>query len=411
MKQIITALDIGSYSMKLVVGEMYKEELNVLVSCIERSKGIKNGLVINPEEALKSLTSLFKRASEELGSKIDKVVMSVPSEEIEFIAVDGYTTITGESKIIHGEDIVRALQACVYNKVPSNKELITVMPVEYIIDNEKIVEDPKGLVGSRLSLSAILALSPRKNVYPLLSLLESIGVSVADINFNSLADYTELKKPIYDETLGCVINIGAYKTEISIINKGVLTASSVLNVGGRNIDRDIAYVYNLSRKDAVRLKEKFALGSKKNASTSSSEDELTKDNETVKINQYELSEIVYNRLREILEVSKKEINRLTNKEISYIITTGGTTEIEDFSYTYEEVFPGKYPIVKEDTIGCRSREYTTVLGLIKYYYNKLKFRNAVASTVDEEKEKELFTVKKKINNNLLGKIYGYFFDN
>ena len=139
---------------------------------------------------------------------------------------------------------------------------------------------------------------------------------------------------------------------------------------------------------------------------------MTKANEHIKINQYEVSEIVYSRIREILELSKKQINLLTKKDISYIIITGGTTEIEGFAKVYREIFGKNLELSKVNELGVRNNKYSSALGLIKLYAEKLKFRGLIASTINEAAQEELFSEKRKIDgNSLLGKVYSYFFDN
>ncbi len=410
MKQIVTSLDIGSDKIKLVVSEIHNNNSFVLACSEVNSKGIKKGYIVNPDDAIVSVKECFKRINEVLGIKINNVILTVPSDAGEFIKSEGYTTINRDENVVNGDDIVRALQASVYNKVSPNMELINIMPLDYIIDEKVIVDDPKGKTASRLTVNSVLGLVPKKNVYGIFSLLNTMNIKVTDVCFGGLADYYQFKKKAMDETDVAVVNIGKDKTEISIISKGILVGNNVLNIGGRNIDRDISYVYDLSLKESVKLKEKFAMAHKKHASTSDSYECLTKNGENVKINQYEVSEIVYERIKEILEFSKKEINVLTKKEISYIIITGGTTEIEDFNEVVDEVIGKKSILGNITELGVRNNKFSCALGITKYYVDKINFRNRVASTISEEEQEEMFRVKKKYSN-LLGKVYGYFFDN
>lgn len=410
MKEIITSLDVGSDTIKLVVGEIFKDELIVLACSEIKSKGIKKGIVIEPEEAAKKIKESFDKISDIIGVTIDNVILTVPSYNAEFIETSGYTTITRENKVINGDDITRALQACVYNKVPVNQELISIMPIEYIVEEEK-VNDPKGKEGTRLTINSILALAPKKNVYGLLSVLESLNIKVSDICFGGLADYYEFKTKEFENKLGAIVNIGEYKTEVSIIKKNTLIATETLDLGGRNVNRDISYMYDITLSDSKRLKEKFALAHKKHANTSETEDVLTKNDVSIKINQYEISEIVYSRVKEILELSKKQINLLTKEEISYIIITGGCTEIADFQEVVDEIYGKNACFAKIKEMGVRNNKFSSSLGNIKYYREKLEFRDKHASTISEEKQSEMFVYKRKVNeNSLLGKVYGYFFE-
>ena len=411
MKEIISSLDIGSSTVKLIVGEVYKNEVHVLSVSEVKSKGVKKGIIVNPEETLISIKECFSRCEETLGISINKVILIVPSYYAEFLTVEGKSTITNPEGVVGSADIVRTLQACVYNKVPTNKEFIAITPIEFIVDDNTKVLDPKGMKANKIACKAVLSLVPKKNVYTAVSLLENIGVSVVDINFGSVGDYFEFKTKEFDNKNSVVINIGMEKTEVSIFKKGILIDTENIEIGGKNIDRDICYIYDINRKDAVEIKEKFALAHKRNASTSWNEEMLTNSEENIKINQYEASEIIYSRVKEILELAKKQINILTKLEISYIIITGGTSELNDFNLVVSEVFGEDKQSFKVKEIGCRHNKYSSALGFIKYYHDKLSFRNKLAYTVDEQEQSELINNRKGNNSSILGKIYGYFFNN
>ena len=179
-------------------------------------------------------------------------------------------------------------------------------------------------------------------------------------------------------------------------------------MGGKNIDRDIAYEYNISTSDARHLKENFVTAFINNASSGDTESIINKDGETVVVNQFEISNVVSERVLEILTEAKKQINYLTKKQISYIIITGGLTEIRDFKYLVEEVF-GKNMLTSElSIIGIRNNKFSPVAGMIKYYHSKLKFRNKISELlVDEDEE----TNNRKKEANVAKKIIDYFFDN
>ena len=365
MKQIITSLDLGSNSIKIIVGEIYKDKLFVLACSEVKSKGIKKGLIVDGEKASYCLKEAFGRIEDVLGVRIDKVIITTPSYYADFLMSEGYTTITREEKIVNGLDITRALQASVYNKIGPNLELVSVSPTSFILNDQEMVKDPKGMESFKLSANVVLGTVPKKNIYTLISVLENLGIEVVDIAFGGQADYFEFRRPEYKNKLGAVINIGANKTEVSIINEDILISTEVLDVGGRNIDRDIRYIYDLALEDSRKIKERFALAHKSSANTSEIVECLTKANENIKINQYEVSEIVYSRVRSILELTKKQINLLTKKDISYIIITGGTTEMDGFTKVYKELFGKNIEITRVDDLVVSNNRYSSDLGAIK----------------------------------------------
>ena len=408
MRHIYTSLDIGSVSVKLLVGEIYKDKLNALFIKEQKCSGIKKGLIASAEETISVIKSLLDEAEKNLDMRINRVVVSIPYYNALYQKGEGYTRITREDKIFNGDDIVYALQASAYNRVPNDMELVSIMPLEFVIDDNKKVTDPKGIEGEKLSVTSVMGLTPKKSVYSVITLLESIGLKVVDITFNGIADYYAYKKEKYDDLTGAVINIGHEKTEVSVMHKGVLINSGVLLLGGKNIDKDIAYEYDISIKDARNLKENFASSYPNNASNTDTETLINKDGDLVSINQYEISSIVCERVKEILFEAKKQINYLTKKQISYIIITGGLTEIRDFKYSFEEVF-GKNIIPNElNIMGIRNNKFSPVAGMIEYYHSKLKFRNKISDVLIDEDE-EVNTRKREAN--VVGKIIDYFFDN
>lgn len=412
MKQIITSLDIGTNSIKLIVGEIYKERLFVLAVSKVNTKGIKKGIVVNEEEVSLSLKEAFKEVESVIGSKINKVILCVPSYFASFVKSEGYTTISRDDMIVNGEDITRSLQASVYNRVSPNLELVNVTPMYFIINEKEVVSDPKGMEAFKVSANTMLSMAPKKSIYPLIQILESLGVKVVDLSFGGMCDYFEFRTDDMKKKNTAIINIGHSKTEVSIIKEDVLVSTEVLDIGGRNIDRDISYIYDLKLDDSKKLKETFAVAHKDKSSMNDICEVLTKSEENIKINQYEVSDIVHSRVREILELAKKQINLLTKEEISYIIVTGGITELDGFNLVFKEVFGKNASVSKVSELGVRNNVFSTSLGFIKYYYYKLKFRDKLASTMNEEEQELLFNEKKKIDDSsIMGKVYSYFFDN
>ncbi len=414
MRRIIASLDIGSNTIKLVVGEIYRNKLNILSALDTPSRGIKKGYIVNSESAIEALKELFDKAKTMLGIKISKVIVSVPANLTECFLSEGVTTITNEDKIIESVDVVRALQASVYNKINPNSELVTILPATYIINDMDVVKDPLNMPGQKLSVKAVIVTVPKKNVDPIINSLQKIGVEAFDIGISPLGDYYEFKTKENEKLVGAVINIGNETTTVSIFNRGILTNCEVIDIGGSNIDNDLAYVYKLTKTDARILKEKLTLAHNRLAEPSENMTLTNREGDDIKINQYDSSEIVMSRLEEILNLTKKQINLLTKKEISYIIFTGGVTESKDFELVLESIFGTKASLRQVPEIGVRDNKYSTCVGLIKYYNSRLKLRNKDFSIFSLEEQEEFSGLSKKVSlseNSILGKLFGYFFDN
>lgn len=413
MRKIIASLDIGSHTIKLVVGEIVKNKLNILACVDTPARGIKKGFIVNPESAIEALEDVFKKCEEQIGLPIKKVIVSVPSNGIDCFLSEGYTSVTNPERVITSNDLVRSLQAAVYNKVLDNQELVTILPTKFLVNDTVVTDLPLGMKAEKLKVKAVVVTVPKKNVTPIIRCLEKIGVNVVDVTIGALGDYYEFRDNKNSSEVGAVINIGASKTTVSIFNKGIITASEIIDIGGDNIDYDLGYVYKINRKDSLYIKENIALADKNMAQASESVIVEDKNGDKIKINQYSASEIVMSRLEEILNLAKKQINLLTKKQISYIIITGGVTETTEFKdivgYIFKDATVGN---VLE--IGARCNKYATSVGLIKYYDSRLRLRNRDFSIFNIEEQENLSGIHKKVNindNSILGKLFGYFFDN
>ena len=411
MRKIYSSVDIGSSFIKIVVLEDLDDKLNVLASICHPSDGVKNGLVVDDTKLVNSLKVAFAQINKSLGITIDKVIASVPINNAKYTLNSGYTTITSANKVISSQDIFNALQSSIYNKIDENMELVTTMPIKYIIDDKAEVKNPRGIVADKLSVYSMTVTAPKKNMYKIIGCLSTAGVEVVDILFNSIGDYYAFKEKDFDLGSVATINIGSNKTEISIFNKGIISSSYLLPLGSEIIEQDLSYLYNIDIEKAKKIKDMFIIFDKE--LTSDNEVYETKDNSNIKIkiNQYEASDVASKKIREILEKSKKELNLLTKKEIRYIIISGGITNVPGFKTIANEVF-GEVAIAEElDVIGIRNNAYSSSYGMIKYFIEKLKLRGREYTMFNEDKEYKLIEERKSSDGFSFGKFFEYFFNN
>lgn len=411
MRKIMACLDVGSDVVKCVVGEMVRRKLNILAASEAPSKGVKNGIVEDPNLLLEPLKNVIQKCEEIIGLRIRQMIVSVPAKDAEFQVVTGSVAITNDGNLIEGKDIIRVLQKAIKSRKNNNLEYISMMPTSFSLDDDRVVKDPKGLTSKVLSVRGVCVSTPKKNIYPILACLERLGVDVLDITLSSIGDYFEYKNKELDKKVGVVINLGDETTTMSVFNKGVLTNTTVSLVGGQNIDNDISFIYKVPIKTAKELKEEFALAHKNMAQAS---DVVTIDNkssEKIQINQFEISEIVMSRILEILNLSKKDINHLTKKEISYIIFTGGLTEFKDFNLVLQEVYGNDVTVGNIMEIGVRNNKYSSCLGLLKYYaYNaKLKDKDYSIFSIEEQQMLSGANFGEQ-QDSVIGKLFGYIFN-
>lgn len=408
MRYIYPSIDIGSDTIKVVVCELFNNKLNLLAASSVKSEGIKKGLIVDGHKASVSLKKALTDVEEMLGIDIKKAIVSVPSYLSQFEIVKGSIELESDTEIT-GRDIVKVLQEAMKEKKDNTKEMLTMIPIDFTVDDEKI-KDPKGKTGNKLGTRAVMVLVPKKNILSVTSLMDSVNVEVADIALTSIGDAHSIKSEKIKERIGAVINIGHETTSISLHNKGIIVNNSIIGVGGKNIESDIAYIYKLKNSDAKMIKENFALAHTKYASKAENYDLTNKLEENIKINQYEVSDVAMARIEEILVTARKEINILTNREVDYILITGGTSSMSNFSVIAEDVLGSKAIVGDIRLVGLRNNKYSVAVGNIAYFISKQKLKGKLFSLVSKDDVENLSSNKDTSSDeSMLGKVFGYFF--
>lgn len=404
MKKIYTSIDIGSDTIKFVVAELYKEKLHILHSSSIKSKGIRKGLIIDSNLMVNSIKDGIKVVSNDLGFQIKKVIVNVPSYNAKFMYVTNKIEINEE---ITTEDINKVIKSSVYGKIDSDYELVTVLPLEFVINESDSVEYPVGLKANTLEIKGIMITVPKKNIFSVVSVMESAGLEVVDITLSGLSDYSEVKRDNIKNKVGAIINIGHDITNVSVFNKGKLMNTEVLQIGGHNVEKDIAYVFGINVIDARTIKEKFSFAHKRFVTLTDTYEIKNNDEKLIKIGQLEVTEVVMSRLTEILNYAKKQILLLTKKNIEYIIITGGTTEMKYFKNLVYEILGKDVIIYLMKDIGIRDNKNISAFGSIKYFIEKMTIRGKDYSMISPLDEELLLTPESKTRRDKVG-IAGMF---
>jgi cell division protein FtsA len=407
VKKIYTAIDIGSDTIKFVVGEYFKNKLNILATYEQKAKGIRKGLIVDPNLAINSIKDGIKEINNNLGIDIKKVIVGVPSYNAKFMFVTSEIEITGDA--ITTDDVNNLIKASVYSKVEQDYELITVLPLTFLIDGEKETK-VVGKTGNKLEIKGIMISAPKKNVYSVLSVMEGAGLEVVDITVSALGDYYEVRNNNLDKNIGAIINLGHETTNVSVFSRGKLMNTETIQLGGINVDKDLAYMFNINVFDAREIKEKFASSHKRFIALNDVYEVKNTAGEVIKLNQIEVTEIVMDRLAELLRLAQKQILLLTKQNISYIVITGGLTEIRAFKNLVYEILGKDVIIYTEDTLGARNNKYTTSIGMIKYFIDKMEVRGKEYSMIDEQDEELLINPNNKNSKGKasITKIFGNF---
>ena len=411
MRKIFTCVDIGTDTIKAITVESYNEKFNVLATATSISRGVKKGLIIDASLVTSSIKKVLKELESKLGTKIEQVLAVIPSNNRDINIANGEVNVHTDGHIIDGDTIFSCMQKSLKKVVTPSNEVVSVMPIEYKINDNKKVKNPLGLEGDKLSIKSVVVSVPKKNVYSVVGVFENMGIEVVDIMVSSIADYSAIKDDEYDKHIVAMANIGKEKTVLSVFNKGILIKESIVSIGGNDIDHVISSEYGIDDEKSKQTKEEYGVASKKYADGDESYKLMNKSNQEIGINQYALAGTIENKLTEMLKKVKNDLNSLTNREISYIIVTGAITTMLGVDALIGDIYGDKGQVLNLNIIGIRDGKYSTCYGAIKYFVNKLELREKEYTMLTDEKVDEMLRARKKMGTgSVLGKIFGRIFE-
>ena len=412
MRKIMSSLDIGYASIKLIVAEINKKKLYVLTSSIVNNDALKKDMTIDYDILEGIIKKLLGDAKEKLGIEIKKTLLTIPTDSASFTINRARIDIKNEDNLITVDDMIKVVNLSGKNVVQDNMELVNITPLYYTLDDSSKTDIPVNTFSRSLEVKSIITSSSKDDVYKYLRVLDNLGV-IVDISYDVVGNYFAFKSDDMDTTCGIIIDIGYLSTSISVYNKGVLVNTLKIKVGSLNVLKDISYVYKISLDSAKEVYKKLGLGSSKNANNLEKIELKDNNGDKLIINQVNLSEIIESRVQEILSMAKKQINTLTKRQISYIICTGGIANIGDFDLNVLEIFGKNARIGYINTIGIRDTRYASTFGLIKWYDYNAKLKNYDYSILNLEEQEEFSKEEseaKTSSNSIIGKVFDYFFE-
>ncbi|EIJ81586.1 cell division protein FtsA [Bacillus methanolicus PB1] len=390
--EIYVSLDIGTSNVKVIIGEMVSDSLNIIGVGNVKSEGLKKGSIVDIDETVHSIKRAIEQAERMIGMDISQVIVGITGNHVMLQPCHGVVAVASENREITNQDIARVIDAAQVVSIPPEREIIDVIPKQFIVDGLDEITDPRGMIGVRLEMEGIIITGSKTILHNTLRCVERAGLEIMDITLQPLAAGSfALSKD--EKNLGvALVDIGGGSTTIAIFENGSLKATSVLPVGGDHITKDLSIGLRTSTEDAEKIKIKHGHAFYDYAS----EDEVFSvpiigSDQHQQFNQLEISDIIEARMEEIFELIQNEIRRLGVHDLpgGYVLT-GGVANMQGVLELAQIVFQNRVRIAVPDYIGVREPQYTTGVGLIKFAYKNAKLQGRKpAQAVSEAKEKRV----------------------
>ncbi|MCK6203883.1 cell division protein FtsA [Bacillus infantis] len=391
--EIYVSLDIGTSSVKVIIGEMVNDSLNIIGVGNVKSEGLRKGSIVDIDETVHSIKKAIEQAERMIGMEIRQVIVGITGNHVMLQPSHGVVAVSSDNREITDEDVARVIDAAQVVSIPPEREIVDVIPKQFIVDGLNEINDPRGMIGVRLEMEGTIITGSKTILHNILRCVERAGLEILDITLQPLAAGAfALSKD--EMNLGvALVDMGGGSTTVALFEQGIMKATIVLPVGGDHITKDLSIGLRTSTEDAEKIKTKYGYAFYDHAS----EDEVFSvpiigSDQHQQFNQLEISDIIEARMEEIFDLIQNEIKRLGVSDLpgGYVLT-GGVANTQGILELAQIIFQNRVRIAIPDYIGVREPQYTTAVGLIKFAYKnaRLQGRKIEPAQVNEAKEKRI----------------------
>lgn len=375
---IVVGLDIGTSKVVCIVGTRDEnDQLEIISLGSYPSSGLKKGVVVNIEATTDAIKKAVEQAQSILEDKIKSIYVGVAGSHIKSINSQGIVGI--KDKEVKPFDIEKVIESASSVSIPSDQEVLHVLPQEYVIDDQDGIKEPLGMSGVRLEARVHLVTCSNSALRNIEKCVKNCGLSVDGFVLEQLASsYSILSED--EKDLGvCLVDIGGGTTDIAIFNAGSIVHTGVIPIAGDQVTSDIAQALRTPTPQAEDIKQKHGC----------SVAEFTNDDESIEVpgvggrpprelSRRSLAEIIEPRYVELFELIKAEISRngFDDKIPAGVVFTGGTSKIEGVVELAESIFQTSVRLgVPSNFVGMervlQNPIYSTSIGLVEHGHNQL----------------------------------------
>ncbi len=369
---LIVGLDIGTTKICAVVGNVTEDGIEIVGIGSSPSTGLRKGVVINIESTVGSIKKAVQEAELMAGCEIKSVYAGIAGGHIRGINSQGVIAI--KNREVSQEDIKRVIDAAKAIAIPMDREVIHILPQEFIIDEQDGIREPLGMSGVRLEAKVHIVTGAVASAQNIVKSCNRAGLDVADIVLEQLASSESVISADEKELGVCLVDIGGGTTDIAIFGEGAIKYTSVISLGGNQLTNDIAVGLRTPFAEAEKIKRNHGCC----LSALVGKDERI---EVPSVGGRKPRELSRNVLCEILGPRVEELFSLVNREIiksgledtiaSGVVITGGSSILEGMPELAEQIF--NLPVRRglPQRIGglidvVNSPVYSTSVGLIVY---------------------------------------------
>ncbi|WP_129044828.1 cell division protein FtsA [Companilactobacillus metriopterae] len=366
--KFFVGLDIGTNAIKVVVGEAIGDKLNVVGVGSERSEGVSKGVIVDIDKASGAIQKAVKKAETQANITIKDVVLGISPNMIQIEQCQGMLAIDSESREINENDVRQVMSSAMTQNLPSEREVVSLVPSSFSVDGFKDIKDPRGMIGVRLEMDGITYTAPKTIIHNAKKAVEQAGLNIKHKVIAPMALSKVVLNSGESDFGAIIVDMGAGQTSASVIHDRKLKLSTTDFEGGDLITHDISVVLNTTIENASQLKLYYGNADSLEASLDPNISvDVVGETTPQNISEKDLAEIIEARIAQIFDRIKAPLE--TSGALSLpggIVLTGGVAATPNIEKLASEIFGVKVRSYVPAQMGMRYPSYSLGLGLVTY---------------------------------------------
>jgi cell division protein FtsA len=371
---VLVGIDVGTTKIVALIGEVSRDgALTIIGKGPVAATGLKKGVVVNIDQTVHSIATAVEHAERLSGWKIDRAFVGVGGQHIEGMNSKGQIAVSGANREITREDISRAIEVARAVTIPSNRDVLHVLPRGFVVDGQEGVKDPLGMSAIRLEVETHIVTASATAVQNLSKCVQAAGVRIDELVAGPLASAEAVLSDTEKELGVAVADIGAGTTDIALYTDGSPFHTAVIPVGGNNVTNDVAIGMKVDLQTAEDLKIKYgtcdllAVEGEELMTVTMIGEDAGRD-----VSRLEMCEIIEARMRETFEMIRGELE-VAGHGLSPagLVLTGGAAQLSGITELGRDVLQMPVRVAAPTNVGglvdhLLTPAFSTSIGLLQW---------------------------------------------
>ncbi|WP_315118054.1 cell division protein FtsA [uncultured Clostridium sp.] len=421
MNEYVVGIDIGSSKVCAAAGRLDRNnKIQIIGIASTPCSGLKRGIVVDIDSTAEGIIKALEQLERMIDSKIKDIYISIPGEICEITSNRGVVAVSAEDREITKNDVDRVLKAAKIISVPSDKEIVGVVPEQFVVDGYDNITDPVGMCGMRLEVDSQIIMCQSTIISNLFKSINKAGFQSKGMVFQPIATALSVIKSEEMKIGTLLLDIGAETTNISVFKDNRLVFNDKLPLGGNTITNDISLCLKLPQSEAEKVKIKYG----NIADSFDNEDFKIRINANydsiVEVSNNLLNDIIAARIEEIMYLLKKNLDLHGYlEEISGIVVVGGGISLVKGSIDIcREILGKPVRIGIPEYIGAEDTMYSSAIGVVKDVISSGKVDFKEEKVTKEKKKSDVKSIwndeddedNDEDDDGFFSKIKGFFTD-